>query len=291
MTLIHQNRDMASKTPLQIVQEKIIRKCAPYLKKLEKEKDEIKRLKLQFQISKKTLYVALAELKKLSDSQWEKYMEELFEPLVKQSEQISEKIDTLILKKSPDAKEYERYQKLKRISEKGNADLFQVLDQVDLNKKQLERLLIIFFKHMIAADISLIQNNLDFYEFNEAGGVVQRRFGFDYNWLVCLSLIQLHENLVKKKITELGGEIRKEDRIDSLVPVLLKLIKEKEGRDVSLALLMSDGLKKTRNLMTHHGYKQSVSKSDLEKIFNEITSLEQTLYPNTIDDSIGNIKN
>lgn len=269
---------MSTKSPLQKLQEKINKQCLPYLKKLETEKDEIKILKLQFQVSKKALDTTLTELKKLSDSQWEKYTEEIFEPIIKQSEQVSEKIDTLILQKSTSVKEYEKYQKLKQISKKGNEDLFQALENTDLSKKQLVRLLVLVFRTMIATDISLIQNNLDFSEFNEASGVVQRRFGFDYNWLVCLSLIQLHENLIKKKIVDLNGEIKEDEPIRSLISRLSELIREKEKREVSFALLLSNGIKTARDTMSHEGFKHSVSKKDLGNVWNEIVELEKILY-------------
>ena len=261
------------------MQNKIEKSCDPYRKKLEKETDELKRIKLGFKITKISLSILFNEMKKLSDSEWEKFTEEYFEPVVKHSESISDRFDDLIMKQSKDSKEYEKYRKMKEISIKGNKEILDVIDNISLNKKELERLLVIIFRVMIHTDNSLRQNNIDFYEFNEAGNVVRRRLGFDYNWLVCLSLIQLYENMIRKKISYLGYTIQEKDTVDSLIPQLVNRIKEKENRDVSLALKMSDGLKRTRNLMTHQGYKQAVLKSDLERIFAEIVELERTLYP------------
>lgn len=157
--------------------------------------------------------------------------------------------------------------------------LFEPLDDTDLSKKHLRRLLVLLLRASIITDLKLAQNNLDFYEFNQAGIIVQRRFSFDYNWLVCLALIQLHENLIKKKIDLLDGEIKEDEPIKSLIEKLSNLIKQKEGREVSLALLLSNGIKSARDTMSHEGYKHSVSKSDLEKVLKEVLELEETLYP------------
>ncbi len=270
---------MNEKSPLQLLREKADKQCESYFKKLETERDEIKRAKLEFQILKKRLQIVLTEIKNLSDSKWDEYVNELFEPIVEQSKQISDKVDTLMLKTSTSAKDYEKYQKLKNISKKANQELFEVFDSISLSKKQLERFLIFIYRQMIVTDVLWTQNNLEFYEFTEAVNMSQRRFGFDHNWLVCLSLIQLHENLIKKKIVDLGGDIKEDESIRSLISKLTRLIKENEKREVSFALLLSNGVKTARDTMSHEGFKHSISKKDLGNVWHEILELEVTLYP------------
>lgn len=266
-------------TPLQSIQEKINKKCLRYIKKLEKEKDEAKRLKLTYEIANKALIMLIEEIGKLSESQWEKYVEAVFEPIAKQSQSISENYDTLMMKTSKDAKEYIKYQKLKKISIKGMETLFETLDSINFSKKQLTRQLVLLWGVLIGTDLKLAQNNLDFYEFNQAGIMIQRRFGFDYNWLVYLALIQLHENLIKKRIIQLGDEFKEDDSIRILISKLADLIQKKEKREVSLSLLLSNGVKSARDVMTHEGYKHQVTKPNLEELFGEIKKLEQILYP------------
>ena len=55
--------------------------------------------------------------------------------------------------------------------------------------------------------------NLQLNEINQALNIVNRRFGFDINWLMGLSLIQFHENLLKRKMSELGEKIQKYEKI------------------------------------------------------------------------------
>ena len=120
---------------------------------------------------------------------------------------------------------------------------------------------------------------LDFNEFHEARNIVNRRFGFDYDWLVCMSLIQLHENLIKKKISKLKGEIKENEPIYSLIKKVSSLIKKQENREVSFGLLLSNGIKTARDTMSHEGYKYPVSKKDLSKLIKEIKDLEEVLFP------------
>jgi len=263
------------------IENKIEKSCQPLIEKLEKQTNEIKKIEIQYKIIEKSLFIFLTEIKQLSESQWEKFAEERFEPLIEQARSISERFDTIMLRSAKDAKEYAKYQKSKKIHQKGVQRIFDIIDTIELNKRQLERLIALLFSGNIYTQNLIEQNNLEYYEFNQAGIIVKRRFGFDYNWLVCLSLIQLHENLIKKKITDLGGEIEKDEPIRSLISKLSKLIKDKEKREVSLALLLSNGIKETRDTMSHEGYKHNVTKQDLERIFREISELEHTLYPET----------
>ena len=93
-----------------------------------------------------------------------------------------------------------------------------------------------------------------------------------------MSLIQLHENLIKKKLSELKYNIQKDDKMHLLIEKLGKLIEDNEKRDVKLQLTMSQGLKHLRDKLSHAGYKYKISKPDLTKIIEEIKRLEKILY-------------
>jgi len=93
-----------------------------------------------------------------------------------------------------------------------------------------------------------------------------------------MSLIQLHENLIKKKISKLKGEIKENEPIYSLIKKVSSLIKKQENREVSFGLLLSNGIKTARDTMSHEGYKHPVSKKDLSKLLKEIKDLEEVLF-------------
>jgi hypothetical protein len=220
-------------------------------------------------------------VKTLSDKEWGRYIEECADPLAEQDAIVNDEVDKIIYRKSNDPKEFAKYQKMKKIATRVNLEQMDIAGNARLDKKQLERFVTLMLVQVANDELKLKQNQVAFYEFGEAIGMVERRFGFKNEWLVYLSLIQLHENLIKKKITELGGSVGGDDKIPVLIPRLAGLIKEKEDRDVSLALLMSNGIKHARDTMTHDGYRRAVSKGDLCRLYEEIAEFEDVLYPRT----------
>lgn len=262
------------------IEEKIRKRCKPYIKKLEKENDEIKRIKINNKINEIQFSEIIDSIKKLKDSEWNQLLDDLSNPIIEESNVINEQFDKLIYQRSKDPKEFKLYEKQKKVNEKGLENIFKILDNAELNKKHLERYIQYVFHNLFT--MQNIQSNeiLRFYEFNEARNIAKRRFGFDFEWLICMSLIQLHENLIKKKITELGGEIKDDESIRVLIKNLTRLIKEKEKRDVSFGLLLSNGIKVARDTMSHEGFQHSVSKEDLSKLLKEISNLEEILYMN-----------
>lgn len=265
-------------TVLSSLKKKIEARCKSLIDKLETEKDEIKQLEIQGKIQATSLSIVLEELKDLSNKEWEELAEELFQPTIKQSNQVITELDVLALKQAKDPAEFKKYEQSKRVSARINKRIGDVVNEANLNKKQLERFLVLLVNQILINDIAAIQNNLNFYEFLTAIEIVKRRFGADHNWLVFISLIQLHENIIKKKIIELSGDYKDDEPIRVLSAKLAKLVKEKEKSDISLSLIMSDGIKHARDIMSHEGYRYAVSKQDVQRLYNEINTLEKTLY-------------
>ena len=75
-------------------------------------------------------------------------------------------------------------------------------EKVALSKKKtLERMFELSKLRLLAfqSQVGIRLHQLDpFLQVNE---LVQRRFGFDENWTVAISILSTHENLVKKKLT------------------------------------------------------------------------------------------
>ena len=254
-------------------------KTTELYKKLENEKDELKQSKIFQNIQEISFSVVLNAIKNLKDSEWDQFLTEQYVPIQKQVTTLTDKFDVLMHNRSKHPKEFKKYEKQKNVVTKGLMKSFQQFDEINLNKKQLERYIQFVFRNLFEIQNIQSQDLLNFYELHEARNIVNTRLGFDYDWLVCMSLIQLHENLIKKKITELKGKIEDHEKMKSLISKLSSLIKKEEKRDISLGLLFTNSIKIVRDTMTHEGYKHSVSKSDLLKLLKEIRDLEDVLYP------------
>lgn len=245
---------------------------------LEKEKDAIKRMKLSLKIQLLTEKILIHEIKSLSESKFDRLMDELLEPIAQQKGTTMKKMDSFVFKTSEDPEEFEKYKKIKKIQEQHGRKIVRTLDDANLGKNALKRYLTLVLMTQIQNDLVTANNVLEYSEFVQGARIVHERLGFDDKWLICMSLIQLHENLVKKKIILLGGTIKGDEPMNVLILRLTELIKKNEKRDVGLVLQMSSGLKKIRDIMTHDGYKHNVAKEDLVIIIEEIKRLENILY-------------
>ena len=269
---------MSKKSVLQEIKNRIQIATEKELSKLQKEKDPIKQTKLAFEIQIKANNVVFDEVKSRSDKDFENLLEEVAQGFSEQYATVNRDVDDIMLKISKDSEEFDKYHKTKSIREKYLKLLASDLGESDLNKKQLERYLLLILLSQAQNDVQNMQNAVMYNELWRAINLVQRRLKFDHNWFTCLGLIQLHENLIKKKIVQLEGQIKGDEPVEALIKELSKLIKKKENQDVTLDLQMSEGLKKIRDLMTHEGYKHKVTKDTLKKITKDVEDLESVLY-------------
>lgn len=267
------------KSILHELQSKITKECEPYSKKLEKEKNKIKQLKLIQKIIQIDFKLRLDAIKKLSNKEWDNFVEEMYEPLNKQSIALEVEADEIVFKRSKNPKEFKQYENQKKVLGQGLESVLDILNDSNLNTKQLRRYVELMIHNNMVNLITQSQNVVNFNAFHEAEKIVMRRMGFSYDWLIGLSLIQLHENLIKKKLDTYGEKIKGDESINVLMKKLSTRFKKDTKLDISVDLLMTNGIKKTRDVMSHEGYKYPISKSQLNKICNELLELERIIYP------------
>jgi len=198
-------------------------------------------------------------------------MEELGEEIMPSIKEFSKKEEKIVFRNAKEPQEFTKFKKIKKLQELHEQKLIEIISDSNLNKRGLERYLLLI--------LTVRMNELENLEFYQALDIVQNRLGFDKNWLIGMSLIQLHENLLKKKLSQLGEKIHPDQKMPQIISRLINSIKQKENRDVRLSIEISTGLKKIRDIVTHEGYKQKITKPDLENIIKEIKKVEEVLYP------------
>jgi len=203
----------------------------------------------------------------------------MYEPLYKRSMTLETETDEIVFKRSKNPKEFKQYEKRKKALGQCLESVIDVLNDSDLNKKQLVRYIELLIHNNIVNLITQSQDVVNFNAFHEAEKIVMRRIGFSYDWLIGLSLIQLHENLIKKKLDAYGEKIKGDESINVLMKKLSECFRKNKKLDISVDLLMTNGIKKTRDVMSHEGYKYPISKTQLNKICNELLELERVIYP------------
>ena len=265
---------------LEKIRNEISKKLKPYVVKYEKETDELGKVKLHHKMYEIEAKIFLDNIKKLKKIEYDKLLEEISEAINQKYSNFYEEADTLAFKEAKTSKDYEKYNKRKKLEEKHQMKLLELIENSNLSKTGLERFLVFILLNLGDSEIKSRQELIENLEWFQGAAIVQSRFGFDHNWLVGMSLIQLHENLIKKKITELKYNVQRDDKIPFLIDKLGELIKNNEGRDVILKLEMSHGLKKLRDKLSHAGFKYKISKTDISKIMKDIQELDKILYSN-----------
>ena len=261
------------------IHDEIIKATEKESNKLQVEKDEVKQTKIVYKMLQIQQKIILENIKKLSDVDFEDMIEDLNEEIMPSFKEFSKKEEKIVFQNSNDPQEFTKFKKIKKLQGLHEQKLIEIISDSNLNKKGYERYLYLLLTTMGQLVNQTRINDLENLEFYQALDIVQRRLGFDKNWLIGMSLIQLHENLLKKKLSRMGEKMHSDQKMPEIISRLIISIKEKENRDVRLSIEMSTGLKKIRDIVTHEGYKQKITKPDLENIIKEIKKVEEVLYP------------
>ncbi len=260
-------------------QKQIERKTKKDLEELKNTSDPIKQIQISYRIRKKSYETFVNSILKASSKDFHKFMEEFSNPIEEQFTNLLSQEKNVAFKNAENPEQFEQFKKIQKLEQKLNTELVDSLNQYDLDIEGFQRLFTFFVTVIGKIEMDNRLLNLQLNEMLQALIIINRRFGFDINWLIGMALIQFHENLLKGKLSELGEKIHKDEKMPSIISRLVQSVRIKEKRDIKLSLEMSAGLKNIRNLLTHEGYKHSVSKSDLGLILEEIKKLEKILYP------------
>jgi len=90
--------------------------------------------------------------------------------------------------------------------------------------------------------------------------------GVDENWISVLICTNLVEQAMKKKLEELGSEIKGKPSFKDIREALGNALKEKEARTLD-ALFEPKELWRIRSKMDHWGYKMKIDKNKVHAIF------------------------
>ena len=178
---------------------------------------------------------------------------------------------------------------LSTVAQSFNVSNFKLTSKTDniLKKRAvLERLFVLEFAGKIEMFTSLVVLALEQNPLTKLEDIIKRRFDSDLNWAFAVSILATHENLVKKKLIDLGmteEEIKdflnnRGKHFPNLVEHLSKLIKEKENRSVGLSFHKSSALREVRNKLEHEGYKQKIEKQDIVELLNDIERFEKEIF-------------
>lgn len=253
-------------------------------RKYKQEKNEIKRLELKYQILERITPIVLnttfKEIASLSNKKFKKMVEEAFLP-------IEDKLENM-------AADYLEYETILRdplvviaeslfsanSSEKLKETLELSLSPFLDNKKVLQRIISLLYIREIRFGMVFAV----FRPFFDTLDIARRFLGVDEYWVMSIVALNLEENLLKKKLSELGLSKEEIDQLGKqgyyrLVDEVVKFVPKKEGRQVNLDVLLSNGYRRVRNIIDHEGYQWKPNRKDFFRIVGHLIRLTKDLWP------------
>jgi len=114
--------------------------------------------------------------------------------------------------------------------------------------------------------------------------IAEKVLDVDANWITAILALNIEENLLKKKLYDLGSSKEEINRLGKqgyyrLVDEVVERVQEEEGRQVNLDVLLSQGYRKVRNMIDHEGYRWKPDKKDGFRIVGHLISLAKNLWP------------
>ncbi len=268
------------------ISEKISAKVVPETKalteKLNSEKDPAKRLKLQYKLYEKAATLTMEEIYRLSERNFELYLKELARPFAEQY------------------RKFEQEYLVQSITHGGltASDLPLVAVEQQLLKRTfdgfaprvtggykrfMERTLRLLTLRYTQLGFQMQLTNAAIEPLTLMTAMVKSHFGADENWLFAASILATHENLVKKKLLDLGipeSEIENENmKFHELMERLTKEIEQKENRNLGLAFYKTDTLRTVRNELEHRGYRHKVSKEQMLELLKDLKDFQKEVFP------------
>ncbi len=258
----------------------------PLADQYDSQKDPRVRLEIRYSIAKKLGSVALREIARLSDRDWQRYLKEQLEPFAESINKTSREILDQKLKHGQ-----LRLQDLDLIyAEQDFLQRFNILTRADekllAKRRTMDRYLALLFIQYIGLLNASRALDAELEPFQQLNAIVNRRFGAQYYWSLAVGLLATHENLVKKKLVELGmledlvEHLSRTKGFPKLIDRLAKLIERREKRRVSLTFYKTSSLRTVRNKIEHEGYKLGVTRDEVFDLLKDTLRFETELFPN-----------
>jgi len=113
--------------------------------------------------------------------------------------------------------------------------------------------------------------------------MIANHFNADVNWLFAVSILATHENLVKRKLLDLGVDetTMESENYPALIERLAKEIEDKEKRKLGLGFYKTDSLRTIRNELEHRGYRYKVTREQMLELLRDLKDFEREVFQPT----------
>jgi hypothetical protein len=287
LSVRHQSERTTPKPPIyEQVHAVAVDKCKPFVERYNLETDPKKRIDLRHKIGRVFMRTYSLQILKLSEADWNRYCKERFELVNQARDSIAkEYLDSKL------ARGEIKLDDLELLAYEGE----KVERFGGFRLSKAERKSISQFRIRERTSVLLLLDTLQFYLTIQAMGMaleplsqinalVARRFGSDQNWVLAAAILATHENLVKRKLADLGvsdEEVERASKAGGLYPLIDMLERQilaKDKRQVSLEFYRASALRNIRNVLEHQGYNLKVSQGEMLDLLHDIQRFEKELY-------------
>ena len=273
-------------TVSEVLAQRIQERCKDLIDEYNAEKDPRIRIETKYDLARELLRQLIIEISKLKDADWRRFVREQIKPLEEAWEKLGK--EWLDQKLAHGELSWQDMKLLLAEAEVADEFAHRRLTKVEkealARRRTLERVLALTWIGYAQLYLSLGALGIALDPLSQIINLVEPRFGADENWVLSIAALAAHENLVKKKLVELGvadGRIEKVSRdkgFGPLVALLEKEIENKEKRQVSLAFYKSSSIRAIRNKLEHEGYKQKVTKDEMLDLVRDIRRFEGEIF-------------
>jgi len=246
----------------------------------ESEQDEAKKVELKYAISEALgpiiISAILEQLAAMTDRRFSSFCKEWTEPLLEKAKEVGEEyLKYEMITRDPLVVLTEIFTLMER-SESFGKKIERRIEPYRKDPKILERLLALLFIDQYAYRLvfSIFRPFFDILD------VAKNKLGVDEKWLIANAALDLEENMLKKKLIELGLSVDEIEKLEyhDMVGKTIKLIERREGRQIGLDLLLTPGYRKVRNRFKHRGYEYRPTNEEIFNIIAHVVKLGKSIW-------------
>ena len=246
----------------------------------ESERDEAKKVELKYALSEALAPIIVSayfeQFATMSDREFSNYCNEWAQPLLEKAEELGEEyLKYDMITRNPLTVLTEIFvlsERSKTIGKKIGAKV----EKYFKDPKVLERFLVLLLFNQFAYGLVFSV----FRPFFDILDIARSKLDVDEKWLMASAALDLEENMLKKKLTELGLTAGKIDKLKyhQMVNRVIKLIEKREGRRIDLDILLTPGYRKVRNRFEHKGFDYRPADEEIYNIIAHVVKLGKSLW-------------
>ncbi len=278
---------MTKITVSQRIEQAVGLKVARLVERYNQETDSKRKIDIKYKLGRTIMGAFIAEVLNLNEKDWKLFLKEQFGGVFKALEDLgTDYVNKRLARGELSIRDIELLAYEGATIDRVSKYKLPGVARREVSKKRIvERTAVLSILGTFSLMVSQAYLSVALEPLGHLNNLVARRFNADQNWVFTVATLATHENLMKKKLAELGvseQEIEELSRKEGLNPIIRRLeqeITQREKRQVSLGFYQASGPRTVRNQLEHHGYNVKASPDEMRGILRDVLKFEAELFP------------